>query len=569
MPVASRKRVLFRSVLATAGLVALSLALRSPARAGGDPPAEGDQGTVIIAEGAEWQLFRGTQAPPEGWSQPGFDDSAWEKAPTGIGYGDEDDKTILEDMRCTLSAPLEGEEKSCAGGGYLAFFVRRAFQRPEVPEGQKLFVKLSYDDGFVLYLNGVQVRRVNMPDGVVTHETAAASSVGDAPKEADAIIVLPAELLADGENLLAASVHNVNLASTDASFIPRLIVGNPEGEPPPEKTCEERCAASAVEAFQACIGEGLPEAECKARKLAVLEECLQAECGEEPPPETGCKEECSESGNAVFQACLGAGGAKEDCRRRADAIVTLCLERCGVGKPCEDRCAVAAQIILTGCGVAGLPEEECTALANGVLERCVETCEPMESCEGRCEELAAKAVADCKSREGPDAECDDAGAAVLESCLSHCEGEPVPSCDEQCEAKGAELFARCRAEGHSEADCSAKQQSFVEGCKAELGEVCRKENLALESEFQPFLRGDADGDGLVNIGDPIRILGHLFLGGEALGCQDAADANDDGRLDIADPVRILGFLFLGRGQLPEPSFEEGQDPTSDIMLCSS
>ena len=113
------------------------------------------------------------------------------------------------------------------------------------------------------------------------------------------------------------------------------------------------------------------------------------------------------------------------------------------------------------------------------------------------------------------------------------------------------------------------RQSFIEGCKAELGEVCEKENLALESEFQPFLRGDADGDGLLSISDPIRTLHHLFLGAEALGCEDAGDANDDGRLDISDPVRTLGYLFLGGDRLPEPSFESGQDPTSDLLLCSS
>lgn len=81
-----------------------------------------------------------------------------------------------------------------------------------------------------------------------------------------------------------------------------------------------------------------------------------------------------------------------------------------------------------------------------------------------------------------------------------------------------------------------------------------------------FRRGDADGNGKIQVTDPIRILGRLFLGGEALGCEDAADADDDGALNMTDAILLLGRLFLGGAALPPPGPEGcGEDPTPDQL----
>ena len=43
-----------------------------------------------------------------------------------------------------------------------------------------------------------------------------------------------------------------------------------------------------------------------------------------------------------------------------------------------------------------------------------------------------------------------------------------------------------------------------------------------------FLRGDATADGNLNLTDAVFTLNHLFLGGPAPDCADAADADDNG-----------------------------------------
>ena len=52
-------------------------------------------------------------------------------------------------------------------------------------------------------------------------------------------------------------------------------------------------------------------------------------------------------------------------------------------------------------------------------------------------------------------------------------------------------------------------------------------------------------------------------------CEDAADVNDDGVVDLSDPVRLLGHLFLGSERPPDPFGNCGGDPTVDELDCKT
>jgi hypothetical protein len=85
----------------------------------------------------------------------------------------------------------------------------------------------------------------------------------------------------------------------------------------------------------------------------------------------------------------------------------------------------------------------------------------------------------------------------------------------------------------------------------------------LERVEPPFLRGDADGDGLIDISDPLGILFSVFLDGPTAGCPDALDADDSGVIQVTDAIQLLGYLFR-RGPPPRPPFPvPGEDPTED------
>ena len=83
-----------------------------------------------------------------------------------------------------------------------------------------------------------------------------------------------------------------------------------------------------------------------------------------------------------------------------------------------------------------------------------------------------------------------------------------------------------------------------------------------------FIRGDANGDGLVSIADGSTIHLFLFEGGAPPPCLDAADVNDDGIVDVSDPLYLYDFLFISTPPPPPPYPQEGSDPTPDSLDCA-
>jgi hypothetical protein len=79
--------------------------------------------------------------------------------------------------------------------------------------------------------------------------------------------------------------------------------------------------------------------------------------------------------------------------------------------------------------------------------------------------------------------------------------------------------------------------------------------------LQGFLRGDADGNGSIDINDPVTVLNWLFLGGDRPMCMEAADVNGTRDVNIADPVYLLSFLFLDGSPPPAPFPECGMAPS--------
>ncbi len=64
-------------------------------------------------------------------------------------------------------------------------------------------------------------------------------------------------------------------------------------------------------------------------------------------------------------------------------------------------------------------------------------------------------------------------------------------------------------------------------------------------------RGDANGDGLVDIGDVVYMVNFLYRGGPAPNPLWTGDANSDGVVDIGDVVYLLNYLYRG-GPSPCP-----------------
>jgi hypothetical protein len=79
--------------------------------------------------------------------------------------------------------------------------------------------------------------------------------------------------------------------------------------------------------------------------------------------------------------------------------------------------------------------------------------------------------------------------------------------------------------------------------------------LLVSSPGEPlarFIRGECNGDGSVDIADPICALNWLFRGESTPGCIAALNANGDVSVDVSDPLRLLTFMFQGSTPPPPP-----------------
>jgi hypothetical protein len=86
--------------------------------------------------------------------------------------------------------------------------------------------------------------------------------------------------------------------------------------------------------------------------------------------------------------------------------------------------------------------------------------------------------------------------------------------------------------------------------------------VASRSQAQsPFIRGDVDADGSLQLTDATLLFDHLFRGQPATDCVDALDADASGRINLTDAVQVLGFLFSG-GPPPAPPFPSCALPTA-------
>jgi len=196
---------------------------RTSAQLGGTPGRDnGFQSTFVdadlISAGETWRYFKGvTEAstPIDAWRQRTFDDSSWTTGPTGIGYADGDDATILTDMQQGVPP---------GNPGYLSIFCRKKFTVPNPSAIDRLILEVDHDDGFAAYVNGSYIGNGAMPDPPYAYNTPAFLHAGRVEGGAPTVIDLTSSktLLNAGENVLAIQVHNNQLGSSDLTFIPRL-----------------------------------------------------------------------------------------------------------------------------------------------------------------------------------------------------------------------------------------------------------------------------------------------------------------------------------------------------------
>lgn len=164
---------------------------------------------LFIPAGSEWKYFDAGFPGSNDWNQTGFDDAPWKSGFGGFAYGD------TTEINTMLDAYPDGSNRLNAS------YFRKSFQFTEQEMLNGLIFQLRCDDGAVVYLNGNEIFRQNMPAGPVEYSTTASTQIitDELEDGYSSYTFLPAALgLTNGLNLLAVEVHQYASHSDDMIF---------------------------------------------------------------------------------------------------------------------------------------------------------------------------------------------------------------------------------------------------------------------------------------------------------------------------------------------------------------
>ncbi|MDG1889998.1 MAG: lamin tail domain-containing protein [Verrucomicrobiota bacterium] len=159
----------------------------------------------LLLQGSTWQYLDGGRKPVPTWRDLSADTENWQRGKAPLGYGDSGMKTAMD---------FGGTSSDKA----ITYYFRHVFDIPDPETIHQLTLHLIRDDGAVIYLNGREVARDNLPGGTIEHDTRALSAAGGSDESTVRRFQLSSERLLTGQNILAAEVHQASPTSSDLRF---------------------------------------------------------------------------------------------------------------------------------------------------------------------------------------------------------------------------------------------------------------------------------------------------------------------------------------------------------------
>lgn len=159
-----------------------------------------------------WTYYDQGPLESDTWMTTSYNASGWKQGKAPLGYytgGPRDYQTTLD-------------FGSDASNKYITYYFRKEFDLTDTPANDDRFT-LNYiaDDGFVVYVNGVEVYRYLMPEGEILYSTYATTYANGNPDAGS--INIASSYFKKGRNLIAVEVHNNVPGSTDIYWEANLV----------------------------------------------------------------------------------------------------------------------------------------------------------------------------------------------------------------------------------------------------------------------------------------------------------------------------------------------------------
>ncbi len=165
---------------------------------------------VLIPAGSAWRYNDTGANLGTAWRATAYSDATWLSGIAPLGYGDGDEATVLS-------------YGASSSNRYVTYYFRRSFTVSSPSTISALTLRYVRDDGAVLYLNGAEVARSNMPTGTISSTTLATTAISSADESVWHSVSVDPSLLVAGTNVLAVEIHQQSVSSSDVSFDLELI----------------------------------------------------------------------------------------------------------------------------------------------------------------------------------------------------------------------------------------------------------------------------------------------------------------------------------------------------------
>lgn len=166
--------------------------------------------SVLFSRGKNWKYNDSGSNLGTSWTGKNFSDANWAEGNGPLGYG-------RDHVQTTISYGSNGNQK------YPTAYFRKKFTIAQTSDYTGFLVRLMRDDGAIVYLNGVEQFRVNLPGGTVSYSTYATTAVWGADEVTYFDYALNKSDMVDGENVIAVEIHQESAASSDLLFDLELV----------------------------------------------------------------------------------------------------------------------------------------------------------------------------------------------------------------------------------------------------------------------------------------------------------------------------------------------------------
>jgi hypothetical protein len=158
---------------------------------------------TIIPERSVWKYLDDGSDQGSAWRYPDFDDDNWPSGLGMFGYGGSTRYGTILDY-----GPNPNNK-------HITSYFRKQFTLSDIENFEALELTLMVDDGAIVYVNGHEVVRENLPIGQINYNTRALNTIVEL---STTIHKVNKYFFTEGQNVIAVEVHQIQPTSSDLRF---------------------------------------------------------------------------------------------------------------------------------------------------------------------------------------------------------------------------------------------------------------------------------------------------------------------------------------------------------------